>query len=316
MMVTPPGRAAVSDMIAMQKNLRTHLAYKDKVSYESLRDIVCLDKRVEAVRQDGEKHSPKFMTLRDVFRKAECPSNGNPVLESLVPRLTGRNAGTCDVSFYNTEERNAIVQNMTEAPAAWAYQYMSTMFTDSTVRKLMEGFTVSAAALATASSFDPNTLLCTSEFAETEDYVAEMAKMWDLEDFGEDEVVKDPLEMTTDARKELLDNLEGKEELDFEGDGDLSRKSGFTGSTGNSTNRSDNTERKYFNHKKRMQDLVTERARNADLDHKNKELLKRLEALGVDNSKHGNPPDSGSSAASDAPQDPHMDLGDSAAEQV
>ena len=82
MMVTPPGRAAVSDMIAMQKNLCTHLAYKDKVSYESFRDIVCLDKRVDAVRQDGEKHSPKFMTLQDVFRKAECPSNGNPVRES------------------------------------------------------------------------------------------------------------------------------------------------------------------------------------------------------------------------------------------
>ena len=122
--------------------------------------------------------------------------------------------------------------------------------------------------------------------------------------------------MTKDARKELLDNLEGKEDLDFEGDGDLSRKSGFTGSTGNSTNRSDNTERRVFSHKKRMVDLVAERARNADLDHQNKELLKRLEALGVENPKHGNPPVSGSSAASDAPQDPRMDLSDSAAEQV
>ena len=47
--------------------------------------------------------------------------------------------------------------------------------------------------------------------------------------------------MTKDARKELLDNLEGKDDLDFDGDGDLSRRSGFEGSTGNSTNRSDTT---------------------------------------------------------------------------
>ena len=71
MMVTPPGRAAVSQMISMQKYLRTHLEYKAKVLYESLREIVCLDKRVEAVRLDGEKHSPKFITLRDVFRMVE-----------------------------------------------------------------------------------------------------------------------------------------------------------------------------------------------------------------------------------------------------
>ena len=52
------------------------------------------------------------------------------------------------------------------------------------------------------------------------------------------------------------------------------------------------------------------------MDHKNKELLKKLEAFNVDNSKHGDPPVSGSSAASNAPQDPLMDLGDSAVEQV
>ena len=114
--------------------------------------------------------------------------------------------------------------------------------------------------------------------------------MWDLEDFGNDEVLQDPLDMTKDARKELLDNLEGKEDLNFDGDGDLSRCSGFKGSTGNSTNRSDNTERRFFNHKKRAEDLIKERARNADLDHKNKELLKKLEAFNVENSKHGDPP--------------------------
>ena len=140
--------------------------------------------------------------------------------------------------------------------------------------------------------------------------------MWDLEDFGDKEVLQDPLDMTKDARKELLDNLAGKEDLDFDGDGDLSRRSGFEGSTGNSTNRSDNTERRFFNHKQRAEDLIKERARNADLDHKNKELLKKLEAFNVENSKHGDPPVSGSSAASDAPQDPLMDLSDSAVEQV
>ena len=116
------------------------------------------------------------------------------------------------------------------------------------VKKLLEGFTVSAGVLASASSFDPTTLLQTSKFSETDDFVAEMAKMWDLEDFGDDEVLQDPLDMTKDARKELLDNREGKEDLDFDGDGDLSRRSGFEGSTGNSTNRSDNTKRRFFNH--------------------------------------------------------------------
>ena len=65
-----------------------------------------------------------------------------------------------------------------------------------------------------------------------------------------------------------------------------------------------------------LTEATTPNARNADLDHKNKELLKKLEAFNVENSKHGDPPVSGSSAASDAPQDPLMDLGDSAVEQV
>ena len=82
---------------------------------------------------------------------------------------------------------------------------MSTIFKESTVKKLLEGFTVSAGALASASSFDPTTLLCTSEFAETNDFVAEIAKMWDLEDFGDNEVLQDPLDITKDTRKELLD---------------------------------------------------------------------------------------------------------------
>ena len=143
-----------------------------------------------------------------------------------------------------------------------------------------------------------------------------MTKIWELEDFGEDEVPQDPLDMTKDARKELLDNLEGKGDLDFDGDGDLSRRNGFDGSTGNSTTRSDTTERRFFKRKQRAEDLIKERARNADLTHKNTGLLKKLEAFNAATSKHGCPPVSGSSAASDAPRDPLMDPGDSAAEQV
>ena len=59
---TPPGRATVAEPIKRQSNLVQHVSYSNKMYYIGLEGIVCLKKRVEARRLDGQPHSPKFVT--------------------------------------------------------------------------------------------------------------------------------------------------------------------------------------------------------------------------------------------------------------
>ncbi len=69
------------------------------------------------------------------------------------------------------------MSNMSKAPAAWAYQFASTIFTSYVVNHFMEGFATSLASLAPSSGFDSTTMLVTSEFARQDDFAADMANM-------------------------------------------------------------------------------------------------------------------------------------------
>ncbi len=93
--------------------------------------------------------------------------------------------------------------------------------------------------------------------------------MWELEDFSDDKIVSDPLDILANTRKELVHNLEGKDDLEIK-DGDMSWHSGFDGSIGSIINWTDNSERNYFIQKQRALDLVSEKAKNADLANKNR----------------------------------------------
>ena len=143
------------------------------------------------------------------------------------------------------------MKNMATDPAAWFWQYCTQTFTLNTVRSLMDSFALEPCMLASNSEFDLEPLLVTSEFGEEDDFSAAIEKVLALDEPSEDKMPQVELDIAVDARKQLISTFKENDNLDFDKDRDVSRRTGFGGSVGNSMARKHKKTRKRYNEKVR-----------------------------------------------------------------
>ena len=115
----------------------------------------------------------------------------------------------------------------------------------------------------------------------------------------------------------MTSTLRERDDLDFEGDRDVSRHTGFEGLLGNSTHRSDNTDKRARRHKERALENAQLNKKNADLEKEREALLAKLKEFERQAAEQGSPPpQSGSPAAGEPPQTHELEPDGSAAGQV
>jgi len=301
---TPPGRATTASIISTQRNKAAHLRYSNKMYYIALRDIVCLDKKVEARRGDKTRPAHKFITLRSILMDMKSRTTGKPLFHACIKRLRGPGSGTHDLMFETSQaEAKAIAQNMQdEGIAPWMWHYARMDFTDNTVRSLMDGFDPDAAQLAANSTWDPETLTVKYEFSFCNNFAADMEE-W-LSDVEEEEVVTNGVELSGDARKELSQTLHDRDEdFEFESNAGASRRTDFDQSVGNSTNASFNTARHARQGKDRALKnvkLTQEKMALQEALQKQTERTRALEAMFAAQQR-GTPLDSGCASPGNGP---------------
>ena len=215
--------------------------------------------------------SPKFSTLRRMMMELTNPTDGRPLIESVLPLPNRR--GYAQIMYLNQGGNDKYIQNITESPTSFWFHVWTIMgLTHDCIASLLDSFVIESRLFANQSTFDQSTWKVTSSTGRKRTTFADTMGdlMGELRSDDEDEIVENPVTIPAEARAELMATMKGKDDdLTFggsfnAGDGP-SRSSNFTSSTGNSSHRKGNTE-----------------ARVAAQSILNKELTGRMEALEVE----------------------------------
>ncbi len=155
----------------------------------------------------------------------------------------------------------------------------------------MDSFEYEASGLADQSTFDEQTWTVTTPFANNDDFLDRVEAELGFDDdddpsladgsLGELPRPRTAIKISADARASLASTLNDPD-MDLAANSHASKKSrrtNFSSSTGNSTNRSVNTRQFSASHKSRALQLATEKKRMAQLEHDNKEMSRRLKEL-------------------------------------
>ena len=158
----------------------------------------------------------------------------------------------------------------------------------------MDSFDYEASELADQWTFDEQTWTLSTPFANSDDFLDRVEAELGFDDdddssladglLGGSPRLKTAIEISADARASLASALNDPD-MDLAANShasEKSRRTNFSSSTGNSTNRSVNTRQFAASHKSRALELAMEKKRPAQLKHDNKEMslrLKELEAL-------------------------------------
>ena len=270
----PQDRPEMSDIISMQRNKVLHLKYSIRTNFIAVPEIATLEKEVELRYNDGRIVSPKFSTLREMMMRMVNPSDGRPLIESVLPLPKRR--GYAQIMYLNRGGNEDLIKRMVEYPSAfWFHTWTNMGLTHDCVASLLDSFILEHRLFANKSTLDPVTWKVTSLSGRTRTTFADTMGdfMGELSSDEEDEVIEDPVVISSDARAELMATMKGKDDdLTFggsfnAGDGP-SRATNFSQSSGNSSHRKGNTE-----------------ARCAAESLLNKELTGRMEALEVERDK-------------------------------
>ena len=173
---------------------------------------------------------------------------------------------------------------------------------------------------AAQSSFDPITWKVTSHARDApKTFSSLMEDFWSSDEEASDAESK--VEFSRGAKEELMATLKDDEKFDLGADGDAaSRRTGFSASTGRTSNRTVNTQQ--FALQKAVEKEMAAKIRELELERQKKDeetqrlldRMKALEAMAAGH-QHGSPPVSGSAAAGDAHPRSEFDGDGSAAAQ-
>jgi hypothetical protein len=171
-------------------------------------------------------------------------------------------------------------------PSAWWYHVFRKFrgYSESTTRSLLGNFEIEAAALADQSSFDLVTMTVSTQFADTDDFLDRAEAELGFSDVDSDNDINthdSPIEMTDNAKASLAASLL-KKDNDFAANSHASaksRRSTFSCSTGNDTNRSINTAKFAMINKTRALELASERKKSADLEANQRVMARRIQEL-------------------------------------
>jgi hypothetical protein len=151
-------------------------------------------------------------------------------------------------------------------------------YSERTAQTLMEGFETDAALMAKFSVFDVENMTIQAEFVDQDNFLEDMAAEMDLdEDFNDDGAAGNVAFDFAGAVDQLEDTLRTKDDLSDAERSGKSRRTGFSASTGNSTNASVNEERLAFQHKDRAKKNIELTKTNADLSAAVNDQQKQME---------------------------------------
>ena len=171
-----------------------------------------------------------------------------------------------------------MVHEMKKCLAGWMFHKWRQVdhYSERTAQTLMEGFETDAALMAKFSVFDVQNMTIQAEFVDQDIFLEDMAAEMELdEDFndGDADVAFD----FAGAVDQLEDTLRTKDDLSDAERSGKSRRTGFSASTGNSTNAEVNEERLAFQHKDRAKKNIELTKTNADLSAAINDQQKQME---------------------------------------
>ena len=172
-------------------------------------------------------------------------------------------------------------------PSAWWWHIFRQVrgYSEGTARSLLRNFEIEAEQLADQSTFDVATMTVTTQFANTDDFLERAeAELGSDDDASIDDNNAHPstsFEITEGAKASLAATLL-KKDTNLAANSHASaksRRSTFSCSTGNDTNRSMNTAKYAINHKSRALELASERKKSADLEATQRAMAQRIRDL-------------------------------------
>ena len=286
--VPSAGRATPTKIIEVRRYMNFHLKYTTITRTHSHPTVSCLDKMTEVTMEDKSARPPrKFTSMRQEYMDLRTPDNLE-VFHAVIPRSTSIDRETsvdCLYMVKNTAARDFSLK-IQVCPSAWWYHVFRKFrgYSESTTRSLLGNFEIEAAALADQSNFDLATMTVSTQFADTDDFLdrAEAELGFSDDDSDNDIIPIDTsIEMSDNAKASLAASLL-KKDNDFAANSHASaksRRSTFSCSTGNDTNRSINTAKFAMINKTRALELASERKKSADLEANQRIMARRIQEL-------------------------------------
>jgi hypothetical protein len=176
-------------------------------------------------------------------------------------------------------------------PSAWWWHLFKCRGdTKRTAKSLMDSFDYEASLIADQSTFDKSTWTVTTQFANSDDFLDRVEAELGLDNDDDQSLdgsldgtphPKTSFKISANAKASLASTLDNPD-MDLAANSHASAKSrrtNFSLSTGNSTNRSINTRKFAIAHKSRALKLAMEKKCAAQLEFKNKDMARQLQEL-------------------------------------
>ena len=254
------------------------------IQYANFDGVCNLDKLVEVRYEDGRplgmRGQRKYTSLRMEVMDLEVTVDGVqvPVIQAISTNSGGLRSGTATAAYYCEHSAvQARISLIRQQPAGWFLGYWESVqgYSRNTIKSLMESFDPDSAALASLTTFSPQTLAVTGEFIHQEEQdideiERELGLDFDVNVGVEDEAVRGEggaanvtVEMATAALARSLRDRDDASDAERSGP---SRRSDFSQSTGNSSNRSVTSTNMAMNHRQRALENFALTSRNAELE--------------------------------------------------
>ena len=229
----------------------------------------------------------KFTSMRNEYMDLRTPDDLE-VFHAVFPRRASLDhESSVDCLFLEANHAaREISLKIAVCPAAWWWHVFRKVrrYSEGTSRSLLRNFEIEAEQLADQSTFHVPTMTVTTQFANTDDFLTRAEAELGLEDEDSTDDTSHPsanIEITDGAKASLAAALL-KKDTNLAANSHASaksRRSTYSCSTGNDTNRSMNTAKYAINHKSRALELASERKKSADLEASQRAMAQRIREL-------------------------------------
>jgi hypothetical protein len=286
--VPSAGRLAPAKVNEIRRYMHFHLRYTTRTRTHSHPTLIGLDKLTEITMENPSTRPPrKFTSMRHEYMDLRTPDNLE-VFHAVFPRGASleRESSVDCLFLVSNDAAREISLKIQKCPSAWWWHVFRKVrgYSDSTARSLLRNFEIEAEQLADQSVFDISTMTVTTQFANTDDFLDRAEAELGSDDEGSMDGASHPaasFEITDGAKASLAAALL-KKDTNLAANSHASaksRRSTFSCSTGNDTNRSLNTAKYAVNHKSRALELASERKKSAELEATQRAMAQRIREL-------------------------------------
>ena len=273
----------------IRRYMHFHLCYTTRTRTHSHPTLTGLDKLTEVTMENPSARPPrKFTSMRNEYMDLRTPDNLE-VFHAVFPRGASleRESSVDCLFLVSNDAAREISLKIQVCPSAWWWHIFRQVrgYSEGTARSLLRNFEIEAEQLADQSTFNVATMTVTTQFANTDDFLERAeAELGSDDDASIDDNNAHPstsFEITDGAKASLAASLL-KKDTNLAANSHASaksRRSTFSCSTGNDTNRSMNTAKNAINHKSRALELASERKKLADLEATQRAMAQRIRDL-------------------------------------